>query len=171
MDDMLRIGVIANTHGIKGEVKVFPTTDDVNRYKQLKEVILDTGKEHKKLEIENIRFFKQMVIVKFKGIDTINDIEKYKGKDILVTREQAIPLEEDEYFIYDIIGATVVTEEGKEIGTLEEVLQTGANDVFVVTSLEGKELLFPVIQDCVREINIEEKKVTIHVMKGLLEES
>lgn len=171
MEDMLRIGVIANTHGIKGEVKVFPTTDDVNRYKQLKEVILDTGKEHKKLEIENIRFFKQMVIVKFKGIDTINDIEKYKGKDILVTREQAIPLEEDEYFIYDIIGATVVTEEGEEIGTLEEVLQTGANDVFVVTSLEGKELLFPVIQDCVREINIEEKKVTIHVMKGLLEES
>lgn len=171
MGDMLRIGVIANTHGIKGEVKVFPTTDDVNRYKQLKEVILDTGKEHKKLEIENIRFFKQMVIVKFKGIDTINDIEKYKGKDILVTREQAIPLEEDEYFIYDIIGATVVTEEGEEIGTLEEVLQTGANDVFVVTSLEGKELLFPVIQDCVREINIEEKKVTIHVMKGLLEES
>lgn len=171
MEDMLRIGVIANTHGIKGEVKVFPTTDDINRYKQLKEVILDTGKEHKKLEIENIRFFKQMVIVKFKGIDTINDIEKYKGKDILVTREQAIPLEEDEYFIYDIIGATVVTEEGEEIGTLEEVLQTGANDVFVVTSLEGKELLFPVIQDCVREINIEEKKVTIHVMKGLLEES
>lgn len=171
MDDMLRIGVIANTHGIKGEVKVFPTTDDINRYKQLKEVILDTGKEHKKLEIENIRFFKQMVIVKFKGIDTINDIEKYKGKDILVTREQAIPLEEDEYFIYDIIGAAVITEEGRKIGTLEEVLQTGANDVFVVTSLEGKELLFPVIQDCVREINIEEKKVIIHVMKGLLEES
>lgn len=171
MDDMLRIGVIANTHGIKGEVKVFPTTDDINRYKQLKEVILDTGKEHKKLEIENIRFFKQMVIVKFKGIDTINDIEKYKGKDILVTREQAIPLEEDEYFIYDIIGAAVITEEGREIGTLEEVLQTGANDVFVVKSLEGKELLFPVIKDCVLDINIEEKKVTIHVMKGLLEES
>lgn len=171
MDDMLRIGVIANTHGIKGEVKVFPTTDDINRYKQLKEVILDTGKEHKKLEIENIRFFKQMVIVKFKGIDTINDIEKYKGKDILVTREQAIPLEEDEYFIYDIIGAAVITEEGREIGRLEEVLQTGANDVFVVKSLEGKELLFPVIKDCVLDINIEEKKVTIHVMKGLLEES
>ena len=89
MEDMFRVGVIANTHGIRGEVKVYPTTDDVTRYKKLKEVLLDTGKEYKTLEIASTRFFKNLVIVKFKGIDNINDIEQYKGHDLYVTRENA----------------------------------------------------------------------------------
>ncbi len=169
MEDLLRVGVIASTHGIKGEVKVFPTTDDVMRFKKLKQVILDTGKEQLRLEIQSVRFFKQMAILKFKGIDNINDIEKYKGKDLLVTRENAVPLEADEYFIYDIIGATVYTEEEQELGTLTEVLTTGANDVYVVESTEGKEILLPVIKDCVKEIDVENKKVVVHVMEGLLD--
>ncbi len=169
MEDLFRVGVIANTHGIRGEVKVFPTTEDPNRFKKLKEVLLDTGKEKLPLEISSVRFFKNLVIVKFKGIDNINDIEKYKGKDLYVTRENAIPLKEDEYYLADILGADVYTEDGKEFGRLKDILETGANLVYVVTH-EGKEVLLPVIPDCVKEISVEEKKVVIHLMKGLLEE-
>jgi len=169
MEDLLRVGVIASTHGIRGEVKVFPTTDDNNRFKLLKEVILDTGKEHIILEIELVRFFKKMVILKFKGIDNINDIEKYKGKDLLITRKNAVPLAENEYFIYDIIDAEVILEDGSFIGTLVEVLTTGANDVYVVKTTEGKEILLPVIDDCVKKIDIENKKVTVHLLPGLLD--
>lgn len=169
MDNLLRIGVISNTHGIKGEVKVFPTTDDPKRFKSLKHVILDTGKENLELEIQSVRFFKQLVILKFKGIDNINDIEKYKGKDLLVTRENAVPLEEDEYFIFDIIGAKVETEEGETIGTLAEVLTTGANDVYVVETADGKEILLPVIKECILNIDTEKKKVVAKLMPGLVE--
>ena len=169
MEDLFRVGVIANTHGIRGEVKVFPTTEDPNRFKKLKEVLLDTGKEKLPLEISSVRFFKNLVIVKFKGIDNINDIEKYKGKDLYVTRENAIPLKEDEYYLADILGADLYTEDGKEFGRLKDILETGANLVYVVMH-EGKEVLLPVIPDCVKEISVEEKKVVIHLMKGLLEE-
>lgn len=169
MEDYLRVGVIANTHGIGGEVKVFPTTDDSQRFKQLKQVLLDAEGEYLELEVERVRFFKQMVIVKFKGFDNINDIEKYKGKDLLVTREAAVPLEENEYFICDILGARVETEEGQLLGTLSEVLTTGANDVYVVKPEDGKEILLPVIPDCVKEIDTEKKRVVVHLMPGLLE--
>jgi 16S rRNA processing protein RimM len=170
MENLLRVGVISNTHGIRGEVKVFPTTDDVNRFKELKQVILDTGKEHMNLEIESVKFFKQMAILKFKGMDNINDIEKYKGKDLLVTRDNAVQLEEDEYFIYDIIGAKVINEEEQELGELVEVMQTGANDVYVVKLLDGKEILIPVIKDCVLEVDTDNKIVQVHLMPGLLDD-
>lgn len=169
MEDLFRVGVIANTHGIKGEVKVFPTTDDPQRYRSLKEVLLDTGKEKRLLEIQGVRFFKNLVIVKFKGIDNINDIEKYKGKDLYVTRENAVPLAEDEYYIADIIGAEVRTEDGAYFGRLKDVMETGANLVYVVEH-QGQEVLLPVIDDCVKEISPEEQRVVVHIMKGLLEE-
>ena len=169
MEDMLRVGVYANTHGVRGEIKVFPTTDDTSRFKKLKKVYLDLGKEKMELEIQSVRFFKNLVILKFKGIDNINDIEKYKGKDLLIQRKDAVKLREDEYFICDIIGSKVVTEDGKEVGSLKEVLQTGANDVYVVTTLEKKEILLPVIKDCVLDVNIEEKIVTVHLMAGIMD--
>ncbi len=168
MQEYFRVGVIANTHGIRGEVKVFPTTEDPQRFKGMKEILLDTGKEKLELEVASVKFFKNLVILKFKGIDNINDIEKYKGMDLLVTRENAIPLEEGEYYIADIIGAKVVTEDGEDFGVLKDVLTTGANDVYVVEH-EGKEVLLPVIPDCVLARDIEQKLVTIHVMKGLLD--
>lgn len=168
MEDLFRVGVIANTHGIRGEVKVFPTTDDPKRFEWLKEVLLDTGTEKIPLKINSVRFFKNLVIVKFKGIDNINDIEKYKGKDLYVTRENAIPLEEDEYYIADIIGAAVDTEDGESFGVLKDVLETGANLVYVVEH-EGREVLLPAIADCVKEIDIEQKKVVVHIMTGLLD--
>lgn len=167
MEDMLRVGVFANTHGVRGEIKVFPTTDDVKRFKKLKKVYLDLGKETLEWEIQSVKFFKNLVILKFKGIDNINDIEKYKGKDLLIKREQALPLAKDEYYICDIIGAEVVEEDGNTVGTLKEVLQTGANDVYVVATKEGDEILLPVIPDCVKDLDVEKKVVTVHIMAGL----
>ena len=169
MEDMLRVGVFANTHGVRGEIKVFPTTDDVTRFKKLKTLYLDKGAELMKLEVSSVRFFKNMVIMKFKGIDNINDIEKYKGKDLLIERKQAVPLQENEYFICDIIGSKVVTEDGQEVGTLKEVLQTGANDVYVVKTAEGKEVLLPVIDECVLDVDTDEKIVTVRLMAGIMD--
>lgn len=169
MDNYFRVGVIANTHGIKGEVKVFPTTDDANRFKKLKQVYVDLGREKVELEVAGCRFFKNHVIVKFKGIDDINDIEKYKGKDLLVSRENAVPLEEGEYYIADLIDLKVINEDNEEIGVLYDVMQTGANDVYVINMTNGKELLLPAIDDCVLDINLEEGYIKIHILDGLLD--
>ena len=109
MEKQLQVGVISSTHGVRGEVKVFPTTDDVTRFRQLKKVYLDTGREMLPLEIQNVKFFKQFAILKFKGIDNINDIEKYRGKSLMIDREDAVDLDEDEYFIADMIGMKVYT--------------------------------------------------------------
>ena len=169
MEEFLRVGVIMSTHGIKGEVKVYPTTDDAERFLALKEkeVLLDTGREMLPLVIENVRFFKNLVILKFQGIDNINDIEKYRGRDLLVTRENAVPLEEGEFFICDIIGSTVYEEDGSVFGTLRDVMETGANDVFVVETGDGREVLLPYIDDCIREVNVEEKRIVAYIMPGL----
>ena len=169
MEDLLQVGVITSTHGVRGEVKVFPTTDDVKRFKRLKEAILDTGKEQIVVEIEGVKFFKQFAILKFKGYDNINDIEMYKGCDLMVTREDAVPLEENEYYIADLIGMAVVSDQGESLGVLEDVLQTGANDVYVVKTKAGKEILLPVIDECILDVSLEENRVTAHIMPGLLD--
>ena len=171
MEQLLQVGVISSTHGIRGEVKVFPTTDDPDRFRKLKQVILDTGREQKDLEIEGVKFFKQFVILKFKGIDNINDIEKYKGKSLYVTREHAVKLKKDEYFIADLIGLSVIREDnGEVLGELTDVLQTGANDVYEVKMEDGKEVLLPAIRECIKKVDLEKGEITVHVMKGLLDE-
>ena len=147
MEKQLQVGVISSTHGVRGEVKVFPTTDDVTRFRQLKKVYLDTGREMLPLEIQNVKFFKQFAILKFKGIDNINDIEKYRGKSLMIDREDAVDLDEDEYFIADMIGMKVCTEDGSEFGTLKDVMETGANDVYIIDSLEHGEVLIPAIRE------------------------
>ena len=169
MEQTLRVGVITSTHGVRGEVKVFPTTDDAKRFKKLKHVMIDTGKELKPMEIEQVKFFKNMVIVKFKGFDNINDIEIYKNKDILITREDAVPLGPDENFIVDLIGLKVATDEGEELGTLKDVLQTGANDVYEVEMENGKTVLLPYIEECVKKVDLEKGEILVHVMDGLLD--
>lgn len=169
MEQFLRVGVISSTHVIRGEVKVYPTTDDLERFLDLDEVILDTGREHKILEIEGVKFFKNQVILKFKGYDNINDIEKYLKKDLLVDREHAVELGENENFIADLIDMEVVTDEGKVLGTLTDVIETGANDVYAVKTPEGKEILLPAIRDCILDVNVDEKRMTVHVMEGLLD--
>jgi len=168
MDNLLQVGVITTTHGIKGEVKVFPLTDDAQRFKKLKEVLLDTGKEYLTLEIEGVKFFKKFVILKFKGIDNINDVEQYRQKGLWVTREHAVRLRKNEYFITDLIDMRVFTEDGKEFGVLTDVLQTGANDVYIVKTPENQEVLIPAIKQCILNVNVEEKRMDIYLMPGLV---
>lgn len=169
MENLLRVGVITSTHGVRGEVKVFPTTDDMNRFKKLKKVLLDTGKEKMPLEIEHVKFFKNMVILKFKGLDNMNDVEMWRQKDLLITRDQAVELKPDENFIVDLIGLTVVTDEGNILGTLTDVMQTGANDVYCVKTEEGKEVLLPAIKDCILKVDLDRQEMLVHVLDGLLD--
>ena len=166
MEDRFQVGVITSTHGIRGEVKVFPTTDDARRFKKNMEVILDTGKEDILLTVESVKFFKQFVILKFKGIDNINDIEKYKTKSLYVTRSNAVRLRKDEYFIADLIDMDVWEDNGIKLGVLKDVIETGANDVYIITLEDGKELLLPAIKECILEVDIENRKMTVHVMDG-----
>lgn len=169
MEQVFQVGIISSTHGVRGEVKVFPTTDDVKRFKKLKEVLLDTGKETLTLEIEGVKFFKQFVILKFKGYDNIDDIVKYRGKSLFVTRENAVKLQKDEYFIADLIGLKVINEDGSFTGVLKDVMETGANDVYIVKSQNGKEVLIPAIKDCILEVDFEKEQVLVHLLDGLLD--
>lgn len=169
MEDFLQVGVITATHGIRGEVKVFPTTDDPERFLDLETVYLDTGREKKLLTISSVKFFKQFVILKFKEFDNINDVEPFRKKSLLVTREQAVPLEEDEYFIADLIGLRVITDEDKVLGKLTDVLETGANDVYQVTDENGKEILLPAIKDCILSVDLEKGEMKVHILEGLLD--
>lgn len=169
MENMLRVGVISSTHGVRGEVKVFPTTDDAERFKKLKTVILDTGHDQMTLNIEGVKFFKNMVILKFKEFNDINEVEKYKGKDLLIHREQAVKLGPDENFIVDLIGLKVVTDEGADFGVLKDVLQTGANDVYVIDGNDGKEYLFPAIKQCILKVDLDAGVITVHILDGLLD--
>ena len=167
MEDLLQVGVITSTHGVRGEVKVFPTTDDPARFKKLKKVILDSGKEQLELEIASVKYFKNMVIVKFKGIDNINDVEKYKKAGLFVTRDNAVKLKENEYFIADLIGLSVVSDEGEELGTLADVLSTGANDVYVIKKEGTPDLLLPAIKDCIRKVDFDSQTMSVYVLPGL----
>ena len=168
MEQFLQVGVISSTHGIRGEVKVFPTTDDPSRFEELEEVILDTGRERMVLAIQGIKYFKQFVILKFQGIDNINDIEKYKGKSLYIAREQGVELEENEYYRADLISMEVYLEDGTRFGTLTEVMETGANDVYCVQTEKHGEVLLPAIHQCIRQVDVEHGRMTVHLMAGLL---
>lgn len=167
MEDLLQVGIITTTHGVNGEVKVFPTTDDPARFKKLKQVILDTGRERISLTVTQVRFFKNLVILKFKDYDNINDVEKWKSKGLYVTRENAVKCEEGEYFIADLMGLSVFSDEGEALGELSEVLSTGANDVYVVTKAGERDLLLPAIRECILSIDLDARVMKVHVMDGL----
>ena len=131
-------------------------------------MLFRSGKEQLPLEIEGVKFFKQFVILKFRGIDNINDIEKYKGKRLLVDREHAVKLKKDEYFIADMIGMDVFTEDGELFGALKDVMETGANDVYIIEMSDGKEVLVPAIKQCILDVDIENRKMVIHLLEGLV---
>ncbi|MGI6011109.1 MAG: ribosome maturation factor RimM [Ruminococcus sp.] len=168
MEQMLQVGVITSTHGLRGEVKVFPTTDDPKRFKNLKEVMLDTGKGQQRVEIESVRFFKNLVILKMKGFDRIEDVENLRRKSLYVTREHAVKLKANEYFVADLIGMEVVTDQEERLGKLKDVLQTGANDVYVVETERYGEVLIPAIRDCILEVKVEEGWMKVHLLEGLI---
>lgn len=169
MNNILQVGAVTSTHGLAGEVKVFPTTDDPKRFKKLKQVLLDTGKDMLPLGVEHVKFFKNMVILKFKGYDRIEDIMGFKEKNLYVTRENAVRLKKDEYFIADLIGMKVYTEDEAYLGELTEVITTGANDVYTVRMENGKDVLIPAIGQCILNVDVEHETMQVHLLEGLLE--
>ena len=168
MEKFLKVGQITTTHGIHGEVKVFPLTDDPERFHDLEYVTVGDPVNGARLFPEKVRFFKNLVILKFKGIDTIDDVIKYRGKDLWIPRELGQELSENEYYIVDLIGMQVFLEDGTLFGTLKDVLQTGANDVYVVSTEEHGEVLIPAIRDCILSVNVEDMKMTVSLLKGML---
>ena len=170
MTDRFQVGVIASTHGLHGEVNVFPTTEDPNRFKKLKKVTLHTKRgEEIELDVQSAKFFKKFVIVKFKQFNDINEVEKLKGCELTIERKDAIKLQPGEYYCADLIGLTIVDEEGTVLGTLVDVIQIGANDVYEMKREDGEENVYiPAIKDCILDIDLENKQIKIHVIPGLL---
>ncbi|MBS5793388.1 MAG: ribosome maturation factor RimM [Clostridiales bacterium] len=166
MSDYFVIGKIVNTQGIKGEVRVVPTTDDINRFKKLKEVHICKRDNINLYEIENVRFHKQFVLLKFKGIDNMTDAEYLKNTEIKISKDLAIPCEEDEYYISDLYGIEVTTDEDEYIGRIEDIIFTGANDVYIVKK-EGSQILIPAIKQCILNVDIKEKTMRVHLLEGL----
>lgn len=173
----LRVGTIVTTHGLKGEVKVKPSTEDLDRFLDLEKVYLEPASkgfrrsqtEQRMLEVESVRFHQNMALLKFKGLDRIEDVQNLRNYDLLVDREDAIALPEGEYFMGDLIGVQVITDEGEVLGRVKDILETGANNVFVVARDNGKDLLIPKAPNCVLEMKPEEDYIKVHLLEGLLD--
>ena len=177
MTKRFRIGVISSVHGIHGEGKVFVTSDSPERFKKLKTVRAvrpqdplsgAKGGEEKELELVSVKFFNNMAICRFRGIDTPEEIRKYRGMELWIDRSEAVPLEEGEFYIADLIGLNVETDEGELLGIVSDFWPTGANYVITVKRKNGKEVLIPYIKDCVKDVLPEEGKIVVHLMEGLL---
>lgn len=167
MSDLYQVGAITQTHGVRGEVKVFPLTDDIARFENMKDLILDTGKEQIPLEVTSVRPQKNLVLLKFKGYDNINDVEKYKGCGLYVAKENRVKCEKDEYFIADLVGLAVKTDKDEMLGEVCDVITTGANDVYVVACPDGTETLLPAIKECILTVDVEKGQMLVHMMPGL----
>ncbi|CAI6030885.1 Ribosome maturation factor RimM [Paenibacillus sp. JJ-100] len=170
MAEFMNVGKIVNTHGIRGELKIMPLTDFPEvRFAKNAELYLFTPDNHPALAtVESARLHKNMYIVRLKEYGNINEVEKFKGGLAKVSKENLADLEEGEYYFHQIIGCAVITEEGDTLGTISEILTPGANDVWVVKTPAGKEVLIPVIDDVVLDVDVEQKLVKIHLMEGLL---
>lgn len=168
MQEFLEIGQIVNTFGIKGFVKVNPFTDDINRFDNLKKVYIKNKSQKYELEIEEVKYHKNMVLIKFKGIDKVEDAESLRNSYILVNRKDEKDLDEGTYYIVDLLGLDVYTDEDELLGKLEDIYNTGSNDIYVVKNELGKQILLPAIKDVIKEINIENRKIIVHIINGLL---
>ena len=164
----LEIGQIVNTFGIKGFVKVNPWVNDVTRFDDLKKVYIKIRKEEKVLEIEEVKYHKNQVLLKFKGVETVEQAEMLRNAILEIDRKDAIPLEKGEYFIADLLESEVYTDEGEKLGILEDIFNTGSNDIYVVKNELGKSILLPRIKDVFKEIDVENKKIIVHLIEGLI---
>ena len=164
----LEIGQIVNTFGIKGMVKVKPFTDDIRRFDELKTVYVEKNNNQTEYEIEEVKYHKDMVLIKFKGIDKVVQAEMLRNSYLTVSRDSVEKLEEGRYYIVDLLGLEVYTDEQILLGTLEDIFNTGSNDIYVVKDKQGKQILLPAIQDVVKQIDIENKKIIVHLLPGLI---
>ena len=164
----LEIGQIVNTFGIKGMVKVKPFTDDIRRFDELKTVYVEKNGNQTEYEIEEVKYHKDMVLIKFKGIDKVEQAEMLRNSYLTVSRDSVEKLEEGRYYIVDLLGLEVYTDEQILLGTLEDIFNTGSNDIYVVKNKQGKQILLPAIQDVIKQIDIENKKIIVHLLPGLI---
>lgn len=163
------IGRVANTHGVRGDIKVFPTTDDPKRFEKLKKIIIEDARGHEdEYHIKGVKYVNKFVVLNLKELTDMDMALKLKQGIVKIDRKHALPLEEDEYYVQDLMGIDVVDEEGVQLGTLREVIFTGANDVYAVDLKDGGEVLLPAIKDCVLDIDIKNKVMKVHVMEGLM---
>lgn len=169
MEKYFEIGKVAGTHGIKGTLRVFPTTQEPARFELLKELIIENKGKKETYQIEKIAYHKKFVLVSVKEINDINIAERLKGATILIPEEQALPLEENEYYIRDLYGIEVYTQEGEFLGKINDVIETGANDVYSVKKENEKELLIPAIKQCIKKVDIADKKMIVMLLEGLRE--
>ena len=163
MQDKFEIGQIVNTFGIKGEVKVYPYTDDINQFKKIKKVYINNEEK----EIESVKFHKNNVILKIKGIDNMTEAENLRNTVIEANRSTK-KLPENTYYIADLINLDVYTDENNFLGKVKDIYNTGANDIYSIETPEGKEILLPAIKDVIKQIDIENKKIIVHILKGLI---
>lgn len=167
MQKRLEIGQIVNTFGIKGELKVTPFTDDINRFDDLEKVYVKTRKDEKLYKVENVRYHKNMVLLKLEGIENPEQAELLKNSYLEIDREDAIPLEEGQYFIVDLIGLEVYTDEGKLLGKVDDIYNTGANDIYVIKDELGKQILLPGIKEVIKEVKLDDR-IIVHLIPGLI---
>ena len=166
----MEVGQIVNTHGVKGEFKVIPSTDDIRRFELLKSIFVETRDGLIEFPITSVRYMKNFILLKLENIDDMTTAERYKTCPVKILREDALPLNEDEYYIGDLYNMKVVTDQGEDLGEIIEILFTGSNDVYVVKDTanpKSKEILIPAIKDCILNVDIEENLMTIHLLEGL----
>ena len=168
MQEYFEVGQIVNTNGLKGLLKINPFTDDIKRFERLKTIFIEHKKELLEFEIESVRYQKKQVLLKLKGIDTIEEAEKYREDYLKINRNKEEKLPEDTYYIVDLIGLDIYTEDGELLGKLDDVFSTGSNDVYVVKNSEGKQILLPAISDVIKNIDLEQKKIVVNLIEGLL---
>lgn len=168
MTKYLEIGQIVNTFGIKGMVKVKPFTNNIKRFDDLKNVYIKNRKEKKEYQIEEVKYHKNMVLIKFKGIETPEDANLLRESYLLIDRSKEEPLEDGNYYIVDMIGIEVYSDKGELLGNLEDIFNTGSNDIYVVKDNQGKKILLPAISEVIKQIDIEKRKITVHLLPGLI---
>lgn len=168
--DYFNIGKIVNTHGIRGEVKVIPLTDDPKRFELLEYVYIDNNKSLEKYTIKNIKYFKNMVIIKFEELQDMTSAEKLKQSIVKIPRELAIPLEDDEYYVQDLIDIKVSTDDCEYLGTIKDIIFTGSNDVYVIETEDKKEILIPALKQCIKQIDMNSKTMIVSLLEGLIDE-
>ena len=169
MQEYLEIGQIVNTLGLKGMVKIVPFTDDIHRFDELKSVMLERNQQKTEYEIEQVMYRKNMVYLKFKGIDRVEEAERLRNSILKIHRSEGAKQDEDSYYIVDLLGLPVYSDEGKKLGVLEDIFNTGSNDIYVVKDELGKQILLPAISDVIKNIDLEQGRITVHVVKGLIE--
>ena len=168
MQEYLEVGQIVNTFGVKGIVKVNPFTDDITRFEDLKKLFICKKDQMQEIEIEEVKYHKNMVLLKLKGIDDINKAERLKGLYLKIHRKDAIPLPEGTYFIADLIGHKVYAYDGKLLGKVDDIYNNGSTDIYVIKDELGKQILLPGIEEVLKEINLEQEKIIVHLLKGLI---